>query len=708
MGEVWIGVTGFWATENPHPGLAVVRALRRADPSWRILALTTDACATGAFATDLIDAHAIVPYATAGPRVTLARLRDIVKRHRVDVLVPTLDAELRHYIGIRPALRRLGVRTLLPSAAALQAREKRRLPALGVKAGVSVPETVVMRTEADVRRVATRLRYPQVVKGALVDSAIVHTPEELRVAAVELGGHWGYPLLTQPMVTGEEYDVAAVARDGTVVSAAVMKKLGVTGKGTAWAGVTVDEPELVRRVARLVHTLKWNGAIEAEFIRAADGELFCFEVNPRFPSWIALTADAGANLPETLVRLIARERVEPARARPGTVFARTLVERVFDGNPLETLNDGSVREGLLAEAAMVPAAPGRLDPAGAVAISGLNAADNPSPGLTVARSLRALPSSPRLVGLTHEVLSTSVYLQGIWDEVRVLPFPSEEEGGYVHALVDTCRDAGVDCLIPTLDIEVPIVSRLAPQLARAGVATLVPPLAALRATAKSALPRLTGRGFRVPRTETVADLDDLPRVVRQLGLPLVLKGPVSDARPVRNDEEAHVVARRLAGTWGFPLLAQEFIEGEEFGIAAVADRAHRIVGTVTVRKTIKSLNGNTWGGFSVVEPALARLAEHLAGALDWVGPFEIEVLRHPKRGIFLVEVNPRFPAWIYLSAGAGANLPWAVVRLARGGRVPSLETRPGVFYVRMAWDATAPIERMGTLAVEGKVTGDAA
>ena len=31
MGERWIGVTGFYTTDNPHPGLAVVRSLRLAE-----------------------------------------------------------------------------------------------------------------------------------------------------------------------------------------------------------------------------------------------------------------------------------------------------------------------------------------------------------------------------------------------------------------------------------------------------------------------------------------------------------------------------------------------------------------------------------------------------------------------------------------------------------------------------------------------------
>jgi len=202
--------------------------------------------------------------------------------------------------------------------------------------------------------------------------------------------------------------------------------------------------------------------------------------------------------------------------------------------------------------------------------------------------------------------------------------------------------------------------------------------------------------------------DALDRVSRTLGTPLVVKGPYADAKVVRNEEEARVAAMRLAATWGYPLIAQEFVEGQEYGVAAVADREHRVVGVVAVKKEIRTLNGNTWGGTTVVDEELTALARRFARALTWVGPFELEVIRHPRRGLFLIEVNPRFPAWVYLSAGAGANLPWAAVRLARGEEVAPLTTRAGAFYARMAWDATAPVERMGALAVEGVVDGHVA
>jgi carbamoyl-phosphate synthase large subunit len=129
------------------------------------------------------------------------------------------------------------------------------------------------------------------------------------------------------------------------------------------------------------------------------------------------------------------------------------------------------------------------------------------------------------------------------------------------------------------------------------------------------------------------------------------------------------------------------------------------VGTVVVRKDIRTANGNTWGGTAITDRRLGALAGRFAEALSWVGPFELEVLRHPRRGTFLIEVNGRFPAWVFLSAGTGANLPWAALRIARGEDVTPMTARAGAFYVRMAWDATASVDRMGALAVEGRVSG---
>jgi carbamoyl-phosphate synthase large subunit len=70
----------------------------------------------------------------------------------------------------------------------------------------------------------------------------------------------------------------------------------------------------------------------------------------------------------------------------------------------------------------------------------------------------------------------------------------------------------------------------------------------------------------------------------------------------------------------------------------------------------------------------------------------------------LLEVNPRFPAWCYLSAGAGQNLPRAVVDLADGRDVaPMTELRVGTMFVRIAIDQLASIDELQAITTLGEL-----
>jgi carbamoyl-phosphate synthase large subunit len=65
---------------------------------------------------------------------------------------------------------------------------------------------------------------------------------------------------------------------------------------------------------------------------------------------------------------------------------------------------------------------------------------------------------------------------------------------------------------------------------------------------------------------------------------------------------------------------------------------------------------------------------------------------------YLIEINPRFPAWIYLTAAAGQNLPWAAVRLAMEQNVhPFPEADPGLLFTRSVEDYFGPYEQMTEL-----------
>ena len=66
-----------------------------------------------------------------------------------------------------------------------------------------------------------------------------------------------------------------------------------------------------------------------------------------------------------------------------------------------------------------------------VGISGINAADNPGPGVGVARSLREDDSlDVKILGLAYDALEPGIYLDWLIDKTFLLPYPSEGLRGF--------------------------------------------------------------------------------------------------------------------------------------------------------------------------------------------------------------------------------------------------------------------------------------
>jgi len=150
---------------------------------------------------------------------------------------------------------------------------------------------------------------------------------------------------------------------------------------------------------------------------------------------------------------------------------------------------------------------------------------------------------------------------------------------------------------------------------------------------------------------------------------------------------------------------QEYVEGDDLNVVAVGDGEGGVVGAVGMRKTMLTDKGKGWCGVSITDPELHRITERFMAATRWRGPCEVEVLKSSDGEYFVVEVNPRFPAWCYLSAGAGLNLPVAVARLAAGQEPPSFDGgyRAGVMFVRISLDQIADIKDFEAMATTGEI-----
>ncbi|MBN2576836.1 MAG: ATP-grasp domain-containing protein [Deltaproteobacteria bacterium] len=341
-----------------------------------------------------------------------------------------------------------------------------------------------------------------------------------------------------------------------------------------------------------------------------------------------------------------------------------------------------------------------------VAVTGMNATDNPAPGVPVARALRHEPSfKGRIIGLGYDALDPGFYAEGLVDGGAILPYPSAGREALRDRLRWIRQELGTDVLVPNLDSELRALIALAPELERAGTRTFLPSLDSLERSSKTHLPRLAAHAdLDIPPSEALLTADGISDAAKKFGLPLVVKGVYYGAVVVHTEAEGVAAFHRFAAQWGVPVIVQQYVPGEEYNVAALGDGKGNLAGAVAMRKMMLTDKGKGWCGVAIDNPELIRICEAVVGVLRWRGPLEVEILRGTKTGeYFVIEINPRFPAWIHLSAGAGLNLPYYAVRLALGLPLPSPipHYRAGTLFVRIAIDQITDLSTFEQLAATG-------
>lgn len=341
-----------------------------------------------------------------------------------------------------------------------------------------------------------------------------------------------------------------------------------------------------------------------------------------------------------------------------------------------------------------------------IAVTGLNATDNPGPGVGVVRALRQHPGfRGRIVGLAYDVLEPGAYAADLIDDVYLLPYPSQGVDALEARLRHVHEATPLDAIIPNLDSELDGFLTLAPTLAALGIGLVLPSASALRLRSKVQLATLGERaGLSVPATHVISDPADLYRLEDELPFPVFVKGPYYGAALARDAHEAVVAWHAAAARWGLPVLVQARVTGDEFNVVAVGDGRGGLVGAVGMRKTLLTDTGKGWAGVTVRDPALMETARAFMAASRWRGPCELELMKDGDGAWHLLEVNPRFPAWSALSAGAGLNLPAIVARMALGEDVmPSTDYRAGTMFIRIAIDQITSLDDYQALVSLGEL-----
>lgn len=339
--KLTIAVTGLNNTDNPGPGIPVIRGIRESkEIEARILGLAYENLEPGIYMPRMLDKAYMIPYPSSGMESYMERIEEIHQKDHIDLIIPNLDAELYTFMKAESKLRELGIATFLPTLEQFEERHKANLNKYGEKYGIKVPKSKTITSYNDIQKITDDFEYPVLVKGKFYDAYIAYNPEQVTNHFNKISAKWGLPIIIQEFIRGTEVNVIALGDGlGNTIAAVPMRKQFITDKGKAWSGITISDRKMLQMTTDLITKTKWRGGMELEMIKTNAGEYYMIEINPRIPAWVYLAVGAGQNIPEALVKLAMGEKVSPFTSyKVGKMFIRYSWDLLGDIDEFEQIS----------------------------------------------------------------------------------------------------------------------------------------------------------------------------------------------------------------------------------------------------------------------------------------------------------------------------------------------------------------------------------
>ena len=266
-----------------------------------------------------VDKAHLVPTISSGGYMDA--LLALVRRRKIDLLVPLIDNELPLMAATRDRFAEVGCTTLISSEAVVQTcRDKLATYSALKQAGIDTPPTRTWN-EAAKRK---KHRFPYFLKprfgSAATGNYVVRTPDELHTF-----GRRVHDAIVQDFVEGAEHTLDVyTGLDGKPRCVVPRKRLEVRS-GEVSKGLIVKDPAIMavgRRVAEML--AECRGVITVQCIVTPQKRIRVIEINPRFGGGVPLSIHAGADFPKwILMELLGRKpRINPTGYRDDLAMLR--------------------------------------------------------------------------------------------------------------------------------------------------------------------------------------------------------------------------------------------------------------------------------------------------------------------------------------------------------------------------------------------------
>jgi len=259
-------------------------------------------------------------------------LRDLVRAHGVDVIVPLADMDqlklARARDELEPAL------VLLPDADVVdRMSDKYAAHTLFEELGFDSPATYLPD------EIPADLEFPVLVKARRgYGSRHIHQARDREALELELA-RTPVDSMVQQVCPGKEFSIDLICDlDGRCLNAIPRTMIESKG-GESIKGTTVKDEALIDLARRLSEAIPLKGVATLQCFRGPDGRHRITDVNPRFGGAFPLPQAAGGRYPELVLALAAGERPEP---RLGEFQEGVVMTRFLSHLALTTAPDGTL------------------------------------------------------------------------------------------------------------------------------------------------------------------------------------------------------------------------------------------------------------------------------------------------------------------------------------------------------------------------------
>ena len=343
-----------------------------------------------------------------------------------------------------------------------------------------------------------------------------------------------------------------------------------------------------------------------------------------------------------------------------------------------------------------------------IAISGMNATDNPGPGSGIARSLKESSLDVKIIGLAYDSMEPGIVMDWLIDKSYILPYPSNNSSFYLNRLKYIIETEKIDIIIPALDVELPFFIKKEKEitsLQNGNCKVMLPTEKALEQVSKKNLQMLAEKmGFYFPESKNIFSLEQLQQSITKFNYPIVIKGLFYEAKIAYNYHEALQSFNEFSYKWGYPIIVQKFIKGSEYNFVGLGDGKGESLGHIMVKKVMVTKQGKIWSNVSIINEDLKKASDKMLDYTHWHGGYEIEALLEEKTNQFyLLEINPRFPSWIYLSAANNVNLPERLIMYLMNIKFsPTANYEAGKMLIRYTGEIIKDINNINQISVVGE------